>query len=338
MKKTILVTGGSGYIGSHTIVDLLENGYDAISIDDQSRSDGSAYEGIFKITGKHVQNFKVDLSDENAVKNIYKSLPKIDGIIHFAAYKSVPESVKNPLQYYRNNIFSLINILTLTKELGIPYFIFSSSCSVYGDPDKLPVDEQTPLKEARSPYAATKQMGEKITHDFSLASNLQFIILRYFNPVGAHPSALIGEASTNTPDNLVPVICQNAAGLRNDLTVFGTDYPTRDGSCVRDYIHVSDIAHAHTLSIEYLINNPKVNYDIFNLGIGNGVTVLEALSAFEKVNNLKLNYKLGPRRSGDVIAVYSDNKKAKEKLQWKIKYNLDEMMRTAWKWQLNSKI
>ncbi len=337
MKKTILVTGGSGYIGSHTIVDLLENGYEAISIDDLSRSDGSAYEGIFKISGKRVQNFKVDLSDEKVVKSIYLSLPKIDGIIHFAAYKSVPDSVKNPLQYYRNNIFSLINILTLAKELNIPHFIFSSSCSVYGDPDKLPVDEYTPLKEARSPYAATKQMCEKITHDFSVANKLPSIILRYFNPVGAHPSALIGEASATTPDNLVPVICQNAAGLRNDLTVFGTDYPTHDGSCIRDYVHVSDIAHAHTLSINYLINHPELYYDVFNLGTGNGITVLEALSAFEKVNNLKLNYKLGPRRNGDVVAVFSDNKKAKDQLKWHTQYSLEDMMRTAWQWQENTK-
>lgn len=337
MKKTILVTGGSGYIGSHTIVDLIENGYDAISIDNLSHSDGSAFDGIFKITGKRVTNYRIDLSNADAVKSLYNLLPPIQGVIHFAAYKSVPESVAKPVEYYRNNIFSLINILSLVKELNIPGFIFSSSCSVYGNPDKLPVDEQTPLKEALSPYAATKEMGERITRDFAVATKVPSILLRYFNPVGAHPSALIGEASTNIPDNLIPVVCQNAAGLRSDLTVYGTDYNTRDGSCVRDYIHVSDIAHAHTLSIEYSIKHPNMKYDIFNLGSGNGFTVLEVLNAFEKVNKLKLNYKLGPRRQGDVIAVYSDNKKAINDLNWRVKYSLEEMMRSAWQWQQSLK-
>ena len=337
MKKTILVTGGAGYIGSHTIVDLLENGYEAICIDDLSRSDGSAFEGIFKITGKRIQNYKIDLSDKNAVKGIYKLLPPIQGVIHFAAYKSIPESLDKPLQYYQNNVFSLINILTLVEELNIPCFIFSSSCSVYGNPDKLPVNEQTPLKEAQSPYAVTKEMGERITRDFSFGTKIPSIILRYFNPVGAHPTALIGEMATIAPTNLVPIICQNAAGWRNDLMVLGTDYPTRDGSCIRDYIHVSDIAHAHTLAIEYSLKSKELMYDIFNLGSGNGYTVIEALHAFQKANSLKLNYKFGPRRHGDVIAVYSDNKKAINTLNWQLKYSIDDMMRTAWQWQQHLK-
>ncbi|MBZ4189484.1 UDP-glucose 4-epimerase GalE [Niabella beijingensis] len=330
----ILVTGGSGYIGSHTIVDLIENGYEVISVDNNSRSQPFILENVEKITGKSVKNYKVDLCNFDDTHAIFEENPDITGIIHFAAYKAVGESVEQPLVYYENNLNSLINILKCARDFDTPYFVFSSSCTVYGNPDSIPVVETTPTKPAESPYGATKQMGEQILTDFAKVFDTNVIALRYFNPVGAHPSIQIGELPVGRPQNLVPAITQTAIGKLSKMTVYGTDYDTRDGSCVRDFIHVSDIAHAHTLAIKYLeeVKN-KSNYEIFNLGTGNGVTVLEAIQSFEKVSGVKLNYEIGPRRPGDVIAIYANNDHAVQSLGWEIKYGLDDMMRTAWEWE-----
>lgn len=337
MKK-ILVTGGCGYIGAHTIVDLIENGFDPICVDNNSRSTPVLLEGIEKITGKKVKNYKVDLCSFDETHAVFQENPNIEGIIHFAAYKSVGESVHEPLLYFENNLDSLINILKCVKEFQVPYFIFSSSCTVYGNPDEIPVTEKTPPKPAESPYGYTKQMGEQIVSETTKTIFAQSILLRYFNPVGAHPSILIGEVPLGKPENLVPAITQTAIGKIPQLKVHGDDYPTRDGSCVRDYIHVSDIAHAHTLALQYLIDHKNSNRcEVFNLGTGNGVTVLEAIKAFEKVSEAKLNYVMGPRRQGDVVTVYADNKLAREKLGWDIKYSLEDMMHTAWKWELKLK-
>lgn len=331
----ILVTGGCGYIGSHTIVDLIENGFDVISIDDYSRSTDCLLNGIQRITGKKIKNYHVDLKNFDDTLAVFQENDDIAGVIHFAAYKAVGESVIEPLMYYENNMFSLTNLLKCVKEFKVPYFVFSSSCTVYGNPDEIPVTENTPEKNAESPYGATKQMGERIVKDFAAQSTTACILLRYFNPVGAHPSIQIGELPLGKPANLVPAITQTAIGKLPRMQVFGVDYPTRDGSCVRDYIHVSDIANAHTLSIQYLIDKKNSSKcEVFNLGSGNGVTVLEAIKAFEKVSGVKLNYVMGPRRPGDVISVYANNDHAVKTLGWNIRYNLDEMMETAWKWEL----
>ncbi|WP_300601857.1 UDP-glucose 4-epimerase GalE [Niabella sp.] len=330
----ILVTGGCGYIGSHTIVDLIENGYEVISVDNNSRSQPFVLENVGKITGQTVKNYKVDLCNFDDTHAIFEENPDITGIIHFAAYKAVGESVEMPLVYYENNLNSLINILKCARDFDTPYFVFSSSCTVYGNPDAIPVVETTPTKPAESPYGATKQMGEQILTDFAKVFDTNVIALRYFNPVGAHPSIQIGELPIGRPQNLVPAITQTAIGKLPKMTVYGADYDTRDGSCLRDFIHVSDIAHAHTLAIKYLesVKN-KSNYEIFNLGTGNGVTVLEAIQSFEKVSGTKLNYEIGPRRPGDVIAIYANNDHAVKSLGWDIKYGLDDMMRTAWEWE-----
>lgn len=335
MKK-ILVTGGCGYIGSHTIVDLVENGFEVISIDDNSRSTTYLIDGIERITGKKLKNYKIDLKNFDETLAVFQEHEDISGVIHFAAFKAVGESVEKPLDYYENNLISLINILKCIKEFNVNYFVFSSSCTVYGNPDSVPVTENSPVKKAESPYGATKQMGEQIASDFSKKSNCNSILLRYFNPVGGHPSGLIGELPLGKPQNLVPAITQTAIGKLPQLIVYGNDYSTRDGSCIRDYIHVSDIAHAHTLALQFLINNMNTSKcDIFNLGSGNGISVLEAINAFEKVSGKKLNYKIGERRPGDVEAIYADNKLAVSKLYWQIQYNLDDMMRTAWNWELS---
>ncbi|MBS1626591.1 MAG: UDP-glucose 4-epimerase GalE [Bacteroidetes bacterium] len=337
MKK-ILVTGGCGFIGSHTIVDLIENGFEVISVDDNSRSSQTTLLGIEKITGKKVKNYKVDLKNFEETHAIFQENKDIKGIIHFAAYKAVGESVEQPLMYYENNMFGLINLLKCVKEFAVPYFVFSSSCTVYGNPDKIPVTEKSPTKKAESPYGATKQMGETLITDFSFIEKTNSILLRYFNPVGAHPSCEIGELPLGKPMNLIPAITQTAIGKIEKMYVHGNDYATRDGSCIRDYIHVCDIAHAHTLALQYLINNKNhSNADIFNLGTGDGVTVLEAIKMFEAISNLKLNYEIGPRRPGDVVAIYANNNLAVEQLGWKIKYGLKEMMQTAWDWELKLK-
>ncbi len=331
----ILVTGGCGYIGSHTIVDLIDHGFEVISVDNYSRSQPRMFQGIKDITGIEVQNYPFDLCNAADTKKIFQEHPDIQGIIHFAAYKSVPESVAAPLLYYHNNLQSLLNLLNCVEEYQIPYFVFSSSCSVYGNAQALPVTEATPFEPAESPYGHTKQMGEDIIRHFAKAQQNNNILLRYFNPVGAHLSAKIGEYQEK-PENLVPVITQTAIGKREKMAVYGTDYPTRDGSCVRDYIHVMDIANAHTKAIEYLIakkNNQHV--EVFNLGLGEGVTVLEAINAFERSTGEKLNYELGERRAGDVIAIYSDNQKAIQELGWQPQYSIDQMMSSAWEWEKN---
>ena len=330
----ILVTGGCGYIGSHTLVDLIESGYEVVSVDDNSRSNAAMLKGVEKITGKAIKNYKVDLCNFDDTFAIFEENHDIKGIIHFAAFKAVGESVAKPLMYFENNLTSLINLLKCVQEFKTPWFVFSSSCTVYGEPDTPIVTEDSPLKPAASPYGATKQMGEQILTEFQKANPVKVILLRYFNPVGAHPSALIGELPIGKPQNLVPAITQTAIGKLPKMTVFGDDYPTRDGSNVRDYIHVSDIAHAHTLAIKYLEEGKnKSNLEIFNLGTGNGVTVLEAIKSFEKVSGVKLNYEIGPRRPGDIIAIYANNDKAKNVLGWTPERSLDEMMSTAWKWE-----
>ena len=335
----ILVTGGAGYIGSHTIVDLLEHGFDVISIDNFSNSQEQVFDSIKNISNKTVINYNIDLKDARASKKVFEEHKDIKGIIHFAAFKAVGESVEKPLMYYANNMNSLINILNCVQEFNVPHFVFSSSCTVYGNPAESCVTEQTPQKTAESPYGLTKQFGEQMIQDFlKVHQKQQAILLRYFNPVGAHPSTQIGELPLGKPMNLVPVITQTAIGKLSKMFVHGNDYPTRDGSCVRDFIHVCDIARAHTLALEYLINQKNnSNCEVFNLGTGNGVTVLEAIKSFETVNHQKLNYEIGPRRAGDVIAIYANNNLAVEKLGWEIKYDINDMMRTAWEWELSLK-
>lgn len=331
---TILVTGGCGYIGSHTLVDLIDNGFEVISVDNLVNSGREVLGRIREITGREVTNHEVDLSDDLAVRDLFARLPAIDGIIHFAALKNVGESVAQPLRYYHNNISSLIYILEAAVERDIRNFIFSSSCSVYGNAAELPVTEETPEKRAESPYAATKQMGERIIQDLSVQRpDMRFGLLRYFNPAGAHPSGKMGESPSNPAQSLAPVITETALGKRKEMVVFGDDYPTRDGSCVRDYIHIMDLAHAHTLGMRYLLEGRNTDpCEVFNLGIGEGVTVLEAIAAFERVSGVKLNYRIGPRRPGDVVAIYADYTRAAQKLGWKPRYSLDEIMESAWKW------
>ncbi len=335
----ILVTGGAGYIGSHTIVDLIEHGYDVISADNYARSNISVFDGIKAITGKGIKNYEVDLCDYEATKKIFETEKDIQGVIHFAAFKSVGESVQFPIRYYENNMYSLINILKCIQEYAIPHFVFSSSCSVYGNVAQLPVTEETPLSKPECAYAATKQMGEQVILDFSKIASASSILLRYFNPVGAHVSGMIGEVPFDKPNNLVPVITQTAIGLMEKMFVWGDDYNTRDGSCIRDYIHVMDIAEAHTLALDYLVQQKhNSNYEIYNVGSGNGVSVLEAIHSFEKVSGTTLNYEMGARRAGDVEAIYANNMLIKQRLGWEAKYDLDDMMRTAWEWEKKMKL
>lgn len=314
---------------------MIENGFEIISVDNNSNSSLDVLNGIEQITQKKIINYTYDLKNFSDTEQLFIQHPDIIGIIHFAAFKAVGESVEKPNDYYENNLFSLINLLKCVKKYKVPYFVFSSSCTVYGNPDLISVTESTPTKPAESPYGATKQMGERILQDFFASENAKAILLRYFNPVGAHPSALIGELPLGKPLNLVPVITQTAIGILPKMHVLGFDYPTRDGSCIRDYIHVCDIAHAHTLALQYLINHrQKSSCDIFNLGSGNGVTVLEAINTFEKISGVKLNYVLSPRRAGDVISIYANNELAVKELGWNIKYDITDMMKTAWNWEL----
>ncbi len=330
----ILVTGGCGYIGSHTLVDLIEHGYDVISVDNNSRSNPVILKGVEQITGKKIKSYKVDLCNFDDTFAIFQENADISGVIHFAAFKAVGESVENPLLYFENNLTSLINLLKCVQEFHIPHLVFSSSCTVYGNPDEVPVTENTLPKPAESPYGYTKQMSEQIINEFSKSSGTQCVLLRYFNPAGAHPSSIIGEMPLGKPQNLVPAITQTAIGRLPKMLVYGNDYDTRDGSCIRDYIHVCDLANAHTLSLQYLEeakNNSRC--EIFNLGSGNGISVLEAINAFEKVSGTKLNYEIGPRRPGDVIAIYANNDLAKQTLGWDPTFSLEDIMATAWKWE-----
>lgn len=333
--KLILVTGGCGYIGSHTIVNLIENGYSVISVDNNSRSDESVLIGIKKITGVDVKNYKTDLCSFEDTRIIFEENRDISAIIHFAAYKAVGESVEKPLMYYDNNLNSLINVLKCAAEYKIPHFVFSSSCTVYGNPDSVPVTEADPVKKAQSPYGNTKQMGEDIVeHTLNAYRGMKAILLRYFNPVGAHPSLEIGEMPIGKPQNLVPAITQTAIGKLPKMQVWGYDYNTKDGTCIRDYIHVSDIAHAHTLALQRLEKrNNTIACEAINLGSGTGFTVLEMIKTFEEVSGVKLNYEIAGRRPGDVEAIYANNDKATKELQWQPMYNKEDMMRTAWEWE-----
>jgi UDP-glucose 4-epimerase len=335
MKKKILVTGGTGYIGSHTSVELIEAGYDVVIIDNLYNSEAEVVDRIEKITGVRPSLEVFDLCDKNKSDLFFKNSKNIEAIIHFAAYKAVGESVRKPLEYYRNNLVSLMNILNAMQNYSIGNIVFSSSCTVYGQPEKLPVTEEAPLQPAMSPYGNTKQIGEEIIRDTTISSdNLKAISLRYFNPIGAHPSGLIGELPRGVPENLVPFITQTAIGLRDELKVFGDDYDTPDGSCIRDYLHVSDLAKAHVVSVKRLIEKKnKQDYEVFNLGTGKGVSVLEAIHSFEKISGVKLKYKITGRRQGDIVKIWADPSLANSELGWKTVYSLDDSMKTAWDWE-----
>lgn len=332
--KKILVTGGTGYIGSHTVVELINSGYEPVIVDNLSNSSSGVLKQIEKITGQSPDFLNFDLCDERNVENLIELHPDISGIIHFAAFKSVGESVNEPLKYYRNNIYSLISLLESFASQKID-FVFSSSCTVYGEPDSLPVDEQARIKDAESPYGNTKQISEEILKDFSLVnSNLNATALRYFNPVGAHSSALIGELPIGVPQNLVPFITQAAIGKRGEIVVFGDDYNTPDGSCIRDYIHVVDLAKAHIAALKNMEKKTAGgSFDVFNVGTGKGYTVLEVIKSFEQVTGIKLNYTIGQRRSGDIEKIYGDVTKAEKELGWKAGLGLAEMMSSAWAWE-----
>lgn len=337
MKKKILVTGGTGYIGSHTAVELLDAGYEVVIIDNLFNSEANVTDGIEKITGRRPALEVFDLCDSRHLDDFFTRYGDIAAIIHFAAYKAVGESVNKPLEYYRNNIVSLLNLMDGMKKYGIMNLVFSSSCTVYGQPDKLPVTEDAPLKPAASPYGNTKQIGEAIIRDATVAHpGIQAISLRYFNPIGAHPSAIIGELPRGVPENLVPFITQTAIGLRDELKVFGDDYDTPDGSCIRDYLHVTDLAKAHVTALNRMLHKEnKSGYEIFNLGTGRGVSVFEAIKSFERVSGRKLNYRVTGRRPGDIEKIWADPSYANSELGWKALSTLDDAMKTAWDWELN---
>ncbi len=332
--KKVIVTGGMGYISSHTIVDLIQKGFDVIAIDNLSRANPFNAQGIKQITGVTVKNYAVDLCDYEKTKAVISENSDAIGVIHFGAYKDVLESVNEPLVYYHNNISSTVSILKCAQEFKIKNFIFSSSCTVYGNIETLPVDENTSFGLPACPYALTKQIGEKMINDMSQNADINFVLLRYFNPAGAHESGFIGEYLHTKGNHLVPVITEVAIGIRPELVINGTDYPTRDGTGLRDFIHVMDIADAHSLALNSSIEGKfKNKIEVFNLGTGQGITVLEAVRSFEEANNLKLNYKTGPRRQGDIVAIYASNEKAKNNLGWTPKHTVSDIMRTAWNWQ-----
>lgn len=333
-KQKVIVTGGMGYIGSHTIVDLIQKGFEVVSIDNMSRANKFCLEGIKEITGITVKNYSIDLCDLERTRTAVKENADAVGIIHFGAYKDVLESVNEPLVYYHNNIASTVNILKCAVEFKIKHFIFSSSCTVYGNIETLPVSEETPFGQPACPYALTKQIGEKMIQDLAQKSDIHFVLLRYFNPAGAHVSGSIGEFLHAKGNHLVPVITQVAAGIRKELVINGTDYPTRDGTGLRDFIHVMDIADAHSIALNSSLNNKFKNpIEVFNLGTGQGITVLEAVKCFEESNAIKLNYRTGPRREGDIVAIYASNDKAKRVLGWTPQHTLSDIMKTAWYWQ-----
>jgi UDP-glucose 4-epimerase len=335
MKQKILVTGGTGYIGSHTAVELIEDGFDVIIIDNLYNSEAEVADRIKMITGTRPALEVFDLCDSKKLDRFFQKHKDITSIIHFAAYKAVGESVNKPLEYYRNNILSLINLLDAMKHHGISDFVFSSSCTVYGQPEKLPVTEDSPLQPATSPYGNTKQIGEAIIRDTTVSDkSIKAVSLRYFNPIGAHPSALIGELPRGVPENLVPYITQTASGIRDELKVFGDDYNTPDGSCIRDYLHVVDLAKAHVVAVKRLMEKRnRDNYEVFNLGTGKGVSVLEAINSFERVSGVKLKYRITDRRAGDIEKIWADPSYANRELGWRTLSSLDEAMKTAWEWE-----
>jgi len=332
-SMNILVTGGAGFIGSHTVVSLVAAGFNPIIVDDFSNSEKSVMLGLKEILGKEVPCHVIDCNNYLELRKVFHT-EKIEGVIHFAAFKAVGESMKAPLAYYRNNLGSMLNLLDVMLAEGVKNMIFSSSCTVYGEPDELPVTEETPVKPAASVYGNTKRVGEEILRDVANANPLKIISLRYFNPIGAHPSAAIGELPLGVPSNLVPFVTQTAVGLRPSLTVFGDDYPTPDGTCIRDYIHVVDLAEAHVAALKYLMDNPENSlYDVFNIGTGQGNSVLELIKTFEAVSGQALNYTVGTRRDGDVTAVWGDVQKANKQLGWQAKLGLREALEDAWRWQ-----
>lgn len=341
MRK-ILVTGGLGFIGSHTVVELLNSNYEVIIIDNLSNTSIDVIEGVKKITNKKPKFIKLDLKEKNQVLDFFKKYKfELSGVIHFAAHKAVGESIEDPLKYYENNLYSLINILTSIKSLDLKInFIFSSSCTVYGQSKSLPITESEPTVSAESPYGNTKQVCEEIIKDFTRTyANLNVVSLRYFNPIGAHPSSIIGELPLGKPQNLIPFITQTAIGLYPELIVFGEDYNTKDGTCVRDYIDVVDLAKAHIASLEYLQNDDcETNYEIYNVGTGIGHSVLEVIKCFEEVNDIKINFSIGAKRPGDVEIAYADTLKANNRLKWKSKISLKDSLRNAWRWEKHIRI
>ena len=337
MKQTILVTGGTGFIGSHTSVELIQAGYDVVIVDNLSNSKVEVLDGIEQITGVRPAFEQVDLRDAEATENVFKKYPSISGIIHFAASKAVGESVEKPLLYYRNNIVSLINLLECMPKYDVKGIIFSSSCTVYGQPTKenLPVTEEAPIQKALSPYGNTKQINEEIIHDYiHSGANVKAVILRYFNPIGAHPSALIGELPNGVPMNLIPFVTQTAIGVRKELKIFGNDYDTPDGTCIRDYIYVVDLAKAHVKAMQRVLDEDTEAVEVFNIGTGNGVSTLEVVEGFEKATGVKVNWTYAPRREGDIEKVWGNVDKANKVLGWKADTPLEDVLRSAWKWQL----
>jgi len=336
MARKILVTGGTGYIGSHTVVELQQAGYEVIIVDNLSNSNADVIEGIVRITGQRPVFEKLDCTDMPAMQALFDRHRGIDGIIHFAASKAVGESVKKPLKYYRNNIVSLINLLELMPKFDVKGIVFSSSCTVYGEPESNPIDESAPIKPATSPYGNTKQINEEIIRDFiHSGAPIKSVILRYFNPIGAHPSAEIGELPLGVPQNLVPFITQTGIGIREQLSVFGNDYNTPDGTCIRDFINVVDLAKAHVIAIERMLENKSdENVEIFNLGTGRGLSVLELIHVFEKVTGKPLNYKIVGRREGDIEQIWANPERANKILGWKAEESIEDTMASAWKWQL----
>lgn len=334
----ILVTGGAGFIGSHTVVELHNAGFEPVIIDNLYNSNLNVLEGIKKITGKEFPFYEIDCNDADKVRALFEK-EKFDGVIHFAAYKAVGESVEKPLNYYENNLISLLVLLRTMKEFNVDKFVFSSSCTVYGQPEKLPVTESTPRLPANSPYGNTKAIAEDIIRDHVHSGpGIKAISLRYFNPIGAHETSLIGELPNGVPSNLVPFITQTAAGLRKSLTVFGNDYNTPDGTCIRDFIHVVDLAKAHVKALDLLESRTDTNYyDVFNVGTGEGYTVLQLIDTFEEVNGVKLNYTIGPRREGDVEQIYAQSDKVNNVMKWRAEKTMADALRDAWNWQLKLK-
>lgn len=336
-SKKILVTGGAGYIGSHTVVELVRAGYSPVILDNFSNSEKFIVERVRKITGRKVPVYAGDCTSSSAVAKVFKKEGRFDGVIHFAAWKAVGESVEQPLRYYRNNLGGMLTMMESLEKYHIPHFVFSSSCTVYGKPDKLPVSEKAPLKKSESPYGETKKIAERMLETYVRGNvPVKAISLRYFNPIGAHSSALIGELPIGIPNNLVPFVTQTAAGIRKKLRVFGDDYPTPDGTCIRDYIHVVDLAGAHVQALKYLEKRKeRTFYDVFNIGTGRGNSVLEIIKTFEKATGVKVPYEIAPRRDGDIDKIYAAAGKAKKELGWSAKLSLEDSLRSSWAWQKN---